>query len=896
MNLLRNINYLCIAVLCCSLLLVGCSDDEVVRNGDGTAGYLKLRISSSKIATKSVTMDNLSDAKKVELSLLYNDMPITQSLNLTSVANATDLGLESEKLELLSGEYQLMSYTLFSDVKPGLEEPERLMTIYPDENLIFKVSNGHVTEVDLKVKATVRGDIYFELIKDLSNYQDDAAKAQADTRAAIVIPDEDFNYDDIEKVAIYYKRKGTSEYATPKTFKVYNKSGEKYLHTDTLNLEVGEYELTRYMLFSDESQSTLILAGDLTDTYIKIAPYVCTKSSFDVKYPANMHSIKDYIALYNIWSKMDGKDWSYNGESFPVGANWRFKDRPIDEWGNQPGVEIDASGRVKTLDIGAFNPKGAVPEELGELTELTSLWLGTHNDVNMVEDESSIQYGLNLYELQRQGVDLRAHRMEIEKERLSLLHPVSPSNIFEPKKKVSFKYAKPKTYDVAQGTLTNRITSIPASIKYLKKLTYLYVANGYIGLNDTDLPMELAELPELTDVEFYNCKFQRFPEALKNMSHVVSLNFSNNSTIEPQDLYDGLNEFIESSKKELQILYVNSCGLKQFPSSLKDAEKIGLLDFSTNKMKELPSTNRKLAPVQAFFDDNLIETIADDFCETDDIEKLSVTNNLLKEFPALFKDGSKSNYTASSVDFSNNHISKFADTFTGICVETLTLSGNPLGQVKSNSKGKKMCPTELGMTESKISYLVMSACEIDSISPDAFKGLGKILEALDLSSNNLEYLPRELGLETLPYVSGLNLAYNCFSSFPMPAFTLAMLNKLYLNDQNSVKKDKYGKPYEDKNGGNVTFRCLKKWPEALDSYPAYATLRLLDISYNDIQLIDENSYPTLVSSFNVSDNDNLEMYVPSDICSKIASGLVQLGFSSNQHIWGCPILDVDVNK
>ena len=124
MNLLRKINYLCIAILCCTLLTTGCSDDEAVRSGDGTAGYLKLRISSSKIATKAVTMDKLSDAKKVELSLLYNDMPITQSLNLTSVADAADLGLESEKLELLSGEYQLMSYTLFSDVKPGLEEPE----------------------------------------------------------------------------------------------------------------------------------------------------------------------------------------------------------------------------------------------------------------------------------------------------------------------------------------------------------------------------------------------------------------------------------------------------------------------------------------------------------------------------------------------------------------------------------------------------------------------------------------------------------------------------------------------------------------------------------------------------------------------------------------------------
>lgn len=895
MNLLRKINYLCIALLCCTLLTTGCSDDEIVRSGDGTAGYLKLRITSSKIASRAVTMDGLSKAKKVEVSLLYNDMPITQTLNLSSVAGATDLGLESENLEILSGEYQLMSYTLFSDVKPGLEVPERLATIYPDDNIIFRVSNGHITEVDLKVKATVRGNVYFELKKDLSNYQEEMDKVQSSTRAAITIPDEYFNYGDIESVALFYKRKGTSEYATPHIFKIYEKSGEKYLHTDTLNLEVGEYELTSYMLYSDKTQGTLILAGDLKETYITVAPAICTKSSFDVKYPKNMNSFKDYVALYNIWHKMNGSEWSYTGESFPNGANWRFYNRSIEEWGNQPGVELDGSGRVKTLDIGAFNPAGPVPDELGELTELTGLWLGTHNDVVDPLNDGTEPYTLNKYELRRQGVDLRAHRMAIEKERLSLLHPVKASNIYEPKKKTTYKYAKPKTYDVGQGTLTNRITSIPKTINKLTKLEYLFVANGLIGLNENDIPEELAELKMLTDVEFYNCRFKKFPEAIKKMTSVVSMNFSNNTTMDPDDLYEGLNEFIGSSKGALQILYVTSCGLEKFPENLAIAEKVGLLDMTTNKLKALPSTNRKLAPVQAFFDDNQIATIADEFCETDDIEKFSISNNLLTEFPGLFKDGSKSDYTASSVDFSNNHITRFSDTFDGICVETLTLSVNPLGQETATSKGKKMCPTILAEKESKISHLVLSGCEIDSVSLDALKGLNRMLEAVDLSSNNLQYMPKEMGIESLPILSGLNLSYNCFAEFPIDALKLGMLNKFYLSNQNAVKKDRKGIPYKDIDGGNLTYRCLRTWPSSIGGYPAYATLRLLDVSGNDIIKIEENDYPSLLSSFNVSDNDNLEMYIPSEVCSKIAAGKVELGFSSNQYIYGCPILDLDMN-
>ena len=49
-------------------------------------------------------------------------------------------------------------------------------------------------------------------------------------------------------------------------------------------------------------------------------------------------------------------------------------------WGNQPGVAVNSEGRVTALNIGDFNPKGVVPKELGLLTELTVLTLGSHND------------------------------------------------------------------------------------------------------------------------------------------------------------------------------------------------------------------------------------------------------------------------------------------------------------------------------------------------------------------------------------------------------------------------------------------------------------------------------------------------------------------------------------
>lgn len=885
MNLLRKINWLFAAMLCI-VLVSSCSDDDVV-SGNGTSGYLKLRLTSSKAVARATTLDYMSDAKKVEVSMLYNDMYVTQSLNLSSVADAADLGLESENLELRAGEYRIMSYTLLSAVKPGMEKPEKLATIYPDESLSFQITGGHLTELDVKVKATVRGYVYFDLLKDLSNYDEDMDKANGNkkTRAALEADPKDFSYDNVDEVDLYYRKKGTSEYATPHAFKVHTNSNEKYLHTDTVSWESGEYEITRYMMY-DKDRKRILLAGDLQNTYVTVTTGDYTAGDVDIKFPENMHSIKDYIALYTIWVNMDGPNWSYSGESFPIGANWRFADRPIDEWGNQPCVELDSYGRVKTLQLGEFNPKGAIPDALGDLTELISLSLGTHNDVASVEnfEGEKVSYSLNPIELYRRGIDYRGRRMEIAKEKFSILHPSPTDNgkLYTSKKATPLKYATPSTYDLSQGSISNRITKIPATIRNLTKLNYLFVANGLIGLNDDDLPVELAELPDLTDVEFYNCRFKKFPTALKKMKKVISMNFSCNGTMEPDDLLKGLNEFITSCKDELQILYVTSCGLEEFPMALKEATKIGLIDFSSNKLRKLPGTDRKLAPVQVCFDNNKITEIADDFCATDDIEKFTASNNMLRVFPNLFENGKDSKYRATSVDFSDNHIERFADGFNGINVETLTLTKNDFGKYYKDDKGKGYFPGAL--KGSGISYLLINNCELDTLPPCSFEELD-ILEALDLSGNNLRYLPAEFNSRNLVYVTGLNLSYNRFKVFPMKAMELPMLNKLYLTDQWDIDK---------KTGKEI--RPLQEWPTALSSYPAYATLRLLDVSDNDIRKIPESNFPTLLAEFNITDNNNIDVTVPSAVCSRISSGLYTLVYDSNQYILGCPILDLDMNK
>ena len=880
MNLKKDIYRLLFFL--CSLLVVtaSCSDDEEEAAATGRPGYLQLRLMAENTATRAMT--SMAEAKKIIINLDYNGMTVAQTLALTAVEGAEDAGLTTEKLELLPGDYKLMSYVVLGAVEPGKESPRELLTAYPEAGA-FSVTAGHITELELTVKAILKGKVSFQLIKDLTAWREQMEQT-ANTRAAATQTREEelFQYDQIASVELTCK-KGTQAPRTL-TLDVHQKSGQDFLHTDTVDMELGTYVVSE-MKFYNKNRQYLILVTNPDKTLTISQPTILTEQQLPVTYPANSKAIKDYIVLYNIWTAMDGPNWSYAGESFPTGANWRFKDRDIDEWGNQPGVTLDSDGRVKSLDLGSFNPAGDIPETLGDLDELETLWLGTHNDTALEEGElGGYSATMDLYALYRKGVDLQQNRMAIARERMALRHPRKASPLRETKQP-AFTYATPidATYDLDKGTLTNRITSLPQSIGKLSKLEYLYVANGKVK----NLPETLAQLESLTDMELYNCQLEEFPQGLAGLKNLISLNLSN-TTIEGDDkglqMTEGLNQLAKNATN-FQILYANNCGLTSFPMNFLDAENLVLLDLSGNRLEYLPQKENamfkpKFAPIQAFFDDNRISRIDEFFCGTDDVEEFSASNNLLTEFPLIFNQTAVAGkYTAETIDLSHNKISSF-EGFKGIRANTLTLSGNPIGELRPGKGGTRFFPAafceavEDGKYPHRISLQLLETanCDIDSISYKNGFECFKYLEAWDLSGNRLRAVPSQFNVEAFPYLTGLSLNYNAFAEFPIQVFYVQKLYKLFIAGQT------------DRSGER---RCLRTFPSGLNTVFG---LRYLDVSGNDIRIISESDFPATIFEFNVSDNPNLEMAVPSDICTKITTGEYTLYFDEGQYITGCPIL------
>lgn len=880
--------------------VTSCSEEDSEQLESGY-GYVQFHVAS--VGTRSSQeLEYLSEAKKIEVTLLNNDNRITQTLNLTSVEGMGDMGLTSEKLQLLDGEYKLQSYTLYGISETVGNDLEPLIQIDLDELTPFEVVSSSITKVDVDVKSIVRGKVSFLLTKDLSAFDNIKGEANKSASRAIEADVEqnpnDFNYNNIESVEIFYKKKGSQQQPFSRLCKVYRDYETGLFRTDTLALEAKEYEVTQLRMFAS-NETVLLLAQDMKDCFVNVLANETTSSDVPVKYDADNLAIKDYIALFNIWKNMKGEEWSYYGENFPIGANWRFENRPVDEWGKQPCVTLNNAGRVVQLDLGAFNPYGDVPEDLCNLTELEVLYLGHHNeegDPSVITDEMN-GFAIDMWKLNHNpNYNFKKDYMDVFRARMALLHPSTVrTDLYKPKKgQVDVKkYATPVTYGNNPGRQTNRITGLPKNIGNLKKLRAMFIANGLVS----ELPESFKELTSLQEFELYNCKnLRKIPQCLKELNLVV-LNFG----VNPQ-IFDGegatgnkdLNSLFDNANnnicKTLQLLYLIGNRVSEFPVNIKYIADLRMLDMSRNRLKELPNLERKFRPVQAFFADNQITRMDDDFCGTDDIESFSVTNNALTEFPNMYEekingDPDATIYGATSLDFSYNKINSFRggdDGFNGVKTETLNLTSNKFNENPNNKYGSsKVCfPKALNTSGSIVLNLQLANCGLDSIPNESFNKM-KQLVALDLKGNRLRYIPNEFHLETFPYFTGVDLSNNAFSIFPSNIFNVQAMSKVLLSGQFEIKK---------MNGKEVTVPCLKVFPPNLSKALG---LRALDISGNDIRKIPETDFPTQLAEFNVQSNPNLEMVIPSEVCTFIQMGRMYLYYDATQMITGCPILETE---
>ncbi len=816
MNLhkLYSIFFLPLIVSLLTMVVTGCSDDgdEVLQS---QYGYVQFKLYKSTSFEKGTTtratdkLETLSSAQKIKVVMTHNGTTVSQTVPLNAYnANNAEYGLRSDKLQLLAGTYKIIGYYLYDKLD------EVLLAGPGGDDSEFTVVGQGLQEKALAVDAVARGTVTFKLTKEGLSTRAVGEYLFSNIRYVDVTVMNTFTRvtTEMKGMKVTYEE-GSKENQNP------DNANDKYMDIGVATcdsavwLPAGTFQVVAYTTYTQSGGTRPVLETQS----VRGEPFTVKDNELteDANVPIQLKEtaeyIKDYKALKIIWEALDGKNWKYNGgtvNNTVSSSNWNFN-KELDMWGDQPGVDLDNNGRVIGLSLAGFGAKGRVPDAIGQLTELKTLSFGTHS--------------------------------EILSGRLFGEDELTPDMSEEQKQRIRMHY----------------------------KRTFL----------DRDPRLNMSELLQETDLELYNCpNLTQIPEFIYDLPELQLLNIACNKGISGDQLTADWQRLAddEDTGPKIQILYMGYNNLERFPesASLQKMVKLGLLDCVHNNVKQLEAfgTNVKLTDLK--LDYNQIEEIPDNFCAfTDQVEGLGFSHNKLKYIPNIFN--AKSVYVMGSVDFSYNEIGSEGSNidcpmaqFKGINASTVTLSYNKITKF----------PTELFASGSPISTIDLSNNLMTSIPENSLKpkeGNYKntyMLTIIDLRFNKLTSLSDDFRATTLPYLSNMDVSYNCFSTFPTQPLNSSQLKAFGIRHQRDAE-------------GN---RILRQWPTGITTCPS---LIQLQIGSNDIRKVDETLTPQLYI-LDIADNPNISIDV-TKVCPYIEAGMYALFYDTTQDIRGCDALGIE---
>ena len=857
-------------MLCATL--VGC--EQRTESLDAEYGYVQFRLlkeAQMDTATRATgELEWLAEASKITVVMQHNGSTISQTLPLMSYdEQSAEWGLQSEKLRLMAGSYELIGYFLYDSLDNEI--------LSGDNCGMFTVVAGGLEVKKIGIPVVERGIVGFALLKAFP-----ATRYEAEG---------DYAFSSIKSVDITVKDKFTGKKTTfeamptiyYETFvdgsydkELYDSNGRSAYMICGVQywLEAGDYVVTSYTTYSDSKGKNTLEIATIEDlnTEFSIADNLSSMVAVPVILSKTSERIKDYEALRKIWLALDGKNWTFYGEEYNAGTNWDFN-KDIDMWGEQPGVTLNADGRVVGLNLAGFGAKGIVPEAIGQLTELQTLYLGNHNELIGGYDNSSARLSAMDY-----------HERMIKRDVRRDLSPELQRALLSDEEREALYHIERK--DVAFGNLTNGIAGISRAMMRLTKLEQFFIANAPITAEEFFVDVEegspyydeqaswsWAQFEQLMDVEIYNCpNLKRLPmELLASLPKLQSLNVAMNYGIPGEQLKSDWEAFIDGeSGDEIQILYLSYNNLRETPSHdyMKRMIKLGYLDCSSNKLEIVHSLGKEISPATLIFDYNNISTITvepgDYFCGMSQLETFTCSNNRLTKLPDLFS--ARSIYTMLTANFSSNEISELenGDEWRGINTETLNLADNRLTTL----------PKRIMQSGSRVQTLMLSANGMRTIEEGALTGANsEMLTTIDLSFNRLKELPySDFSISNIPYLYGIDLSSNAFEEFPYAPLSVDRLTVLSIRQQRDDE-------------GN---RTLKEWPTGIGTHKSMAALY---IGSNDLRRIDDTISPYILL-FEIKDNPNISIDL-SSVCPYIEMGYYQLIYDSTQDIRGCDALNLD---
>ena len=451
------------------------------------------------------------------------------------------------------------------------------------------------------------------------------------------------------------------------------------------------------------------------------------------------------MALYNA---TDGASWTNK-------TNWGSDDKPVGEW---RGVTTDANGSVTALDLRNNGLNGTIPAALGNLSKLTTLYLGGNTLRGCLPDALHAVATNDLSSLALP----RCSALAAERAALIALHDAT--NGVNWTNKTSWGSDKPVgewhgvTTD-ANGSVTALVLSdnglsgaIPAALGNLGNLTRLVLYdNGLSGA----IPAALGNLGNLTILDLaVNQLNGAIPAALGDLSKVTALSLANNS--------------------------LNG----EIPAELGNLSKLEHLDLSGN------SLHGCVPDVLHDVTDNDLSSLALPRCSALAAEKTALI--------ALYNatDGAswtnKTNWGSDDKPVGEWH---GVTTDANGSVTALDLHDNGLSGAIPAALGNLGNLTRLDLYDNELSGAIPAALgnlgnltrldlydnELSGAIPAALGNLGN-LTRLDLAVNQLSgSIPAELG--DLSKVTALSLADNSLNgAIPAELGDLSNLEHLELND------------------------------------------------------------------------------------------------------------------